>query len=126
MLTLILSVMLVATGKDALEIHLLDLLGELPGGGKDQGLALPQPGVDLLQDRDRERRGLSSSRLRLGDHVEPLDARHNRALLDRGWLLKTISVDAPQQLLFQVHVVKVFTNLREESFKCQYCRSFVA
>ena len=44
-----------------LTFHLLDLLGKLPSGGQDQGLALPQPSVDLLQDRDGERRRLASS-----------------------------------------------------------------
>ena len=63
-------------------MDLLDLLGELSGGGKDERLALPQPGVDLLEDRDGEGGSLASSRLSLRDHVEALDAGHDGALLD--------------------------------------------
>ena len=57
MLILMLDLTLVATrsreeGKDGHDIDLLNLLGELPGGGKDQGLALPQASVNLLEDCD--------------------------------------------------------------------------
>ena len=38
-----------------------DLLGELAGGGEDQRLALPQRGVQALQDPDREGGGLAGS-----------------------------------------------------------------
>lgn len=34
--------------------NLLDLLSQLPSRSQDEGLALPQPSVDLLQDRDGE------------------------------------------------------------------------
>ena len=103
--------MLVATGKDALEIHLLDLLGELPGGGKDQGLALPQPGVDLLQDRDGEGGGLAGTGLSLSDNIHTLDAGHDSSLLDSRRLLKAIGIDSSQELLLQVHVIEVLADL---------------
>ena len=55
-----------------LTFYLLDLLGKLPGGGQEEGLALPQVGVDLLQDGDGEGRGLTGSRLSLGDNIHAL------------------------------------------------------
>lgn len=48
---------------------LLDLLGQLTGGSKDEGLALLDVGVDLLEDRDGEGSGLASTRLGLGNHI---------------------------------------------------------
>jgi hypothetical protein len=49
--------------------NLLDLLGELTGGGEDQGLAGLDAGVDLLEDRDGEGGGLAGTGLGLGDNV---------------------------------------------------------
>lgn len=48
---------------------LLDLLGQLTGGSKDEGLALLDVGVDLLEDRDGEGSGLASTGLGLGNHI---------------------------------------------------------
>lgn len=48
---------------------LLDLLGQLTSGGEDEGLALLQVGVDLLQDRDREGGSLAGARLGLSDNI---------------------------------------------------------
>lgn len=48
---------------------LLDLLGQLTGRSQDQGLALLQAGVDLLEDRDGEGGGLAGTRLGLSDNV---------------------------------------------------------
>jgi hypothetical protein len=48
---------------------LLDLLGQLTGGGEDQGLALLDVGVKLLEDGDGESGGLSGTRLGLGDNI---------------------------------------------------------
>jgi hypothetical protein len=61
----------------ALDVHkvtdgddnLLDLLGQLTGGGEDEGLALLQVGVDLLQDRDGEGGGLASTGLGLSNDI---------------------------------------------------------
>merc|ERR1719398_52495 len=91
--------------------HLLDLLGQLPGGGQEEGLALPQVGVDLLQDGDGEGRGLTGSRLSLGDNIHALDARDNGSLLDSRWLLKTIGIDSSEELFLQLHVVEVLADL---------------
>ena len=40
-----------------------------------------------------------------------LDARNNGSLLDSRWLLETIGVDPSEELLLQVHVVEVLTDL---------------
>jgi hypothetical protein len=48
---------------------LLDLLGQLTGGGKDQSLASLQVGVDLLQGGDGEGSGLSGTGLGLSNDI---------------------------------------------------------
>lgn len=48
---------------------LLDLLSQLTGRSENQGLALLQAGVDLLEDRDGEGGGLAGTRLGLSDNV---------------------------------------------------------
>lgn len=53
---------------------LLDLLGQLTGGGEDQGLALLDVGVELLEDRDRESGSLSGTRLGLSDNIVAFEA----------------------------------------------------
>jgi hypothetical protein len=61
----------------ALDVHevadgdndLLNLLRQLTGGGQDEGLALLDVRVDLLQDRDGERGGLASAGLGLSNDV---------------------------------------------------------
>jgi hypothetical protein len=61
----------------ALDVHevadgdndLLNLLSQLTGGGQDEGLALLDIGVDLLENRDREGGGLASTGLGLGDDI---------------------------------------------------------
>lgn len=49
--------------------HLLDLLGKLAGGGEDQGLALLDVGIDLLQGGNRESSRLASTGLGLSDDI---------------------------------------------------------
>lgn len=64
----------------ALDVHevangdndLLDLLGQLTSGGKDEGLALLDVGVDLLQNRDGEGGSLASTGLGLGNDIVTL------------------------------------------------------
>jgi len=61
----------------ALDVHevtdgnndLLDLLGQLTGGSKDQSLALLEAGVDLLEDGNRESGSLASTGLGLSDNI---------------------------------------------------------
>jgi hypothetical protein len=61
----------------ALDVHevadgdndLLDLLGKLTGGSKDERLALLDVGVDLLEDRDGEGSGLASTGLGLSNDI---------------------------------------------------------
>ncbi len=92
----------------------MNLLRQLPSGREDEGLALGFRGVYLLQYGDREGRGFARPGLRLRDDVQTLDARNDRALLDRGRLLEAIGVDAAQQLLAQGHVVEVLANLQKK------------
>lgn len=49
--------------------YLLDLLSQLTSRREKQCLALADADVDLLEDRDREGRGLTGSRLRLRNHI---------------------------------------------------------
>lgn len=61
----------------ALDVHevadgdndLLNLLGKLTSGGKNERLALLDVGVDLLEDRDGEGGGLASTRLGLSNDI---------------------------------------------------------
>lgn len=62
--------------------NLLDLLGQLAGGGEDQGLALGVGEIQLLEGRDREGGGLSGTRLSLGNDIMALDNGENGTLLD--------------------------------------------
>jgi hypothetical protein len=59
----------VANGND----DLLNLLGQLTGGGEDQGLALLDVWVELLQNRDGESGSLSSTRLSLSNDIVALN-----------------------------------------------------
>jgi hypothetical protein len=61
---------------------LLNLLCKLTGGSKDQGLALNQTIVKLLQDSRTEGSSLSCSRLRLLNNIKALAERNNTPLLD--------------------------------------------
>lgn len=49
--------------------HLLDLLGKFAGGGQNQGLALLEIGIDLLEHRDGESGGFTSTRLGLRNDI---------------------------------------------------------
>ncbi|KAI6772526.1 hypothetical protein HG530_003484 [Fusarium avenaceum] len=73
--------------------NLLNLLSKLTGGGKDQSLALLDVGVDLLENRDGESSGLSSTGLSLGNDIVALDDGHDGTLLDGGGTLETVGVD---------------------------------
>jgi hypothetical protein len=68
---------------------LLDLLREFSCGSKDQGLALLDIVVDLLEDTDGERGRLSRAGLGLGDDIAVLEDGHDGTLLDSGRTLKT-------------------------------------
>lgn len=97
---------------------LLDLLSKLTGRGKDQGLALLDVGVDLLQNRDRESGGLAGTGLSLSNDIVAcktcilggcectikvglnqywakltLDNGHDSALLDSRRALETVGID---------------------------------
>ncbi|KAI7165319.1 ATP-dependent RNA helicase [Hortaea werneckii] len=98
----------------ALDVHevanshddLLDLLSQLTGRGKDQTLASLDVRVELLEGGDRESSGLAGTGLSLSDHIVALDDGHDRTLLNRGWALETVSVNAAEQLAPEVHRVE--------------------
>ena len=52
--------------------ELLDLLGQFTGRGENQSLALLDVWIELLEDRDRESRGRSGTRLSLGNDIVAL------------------------------------------------------
>jgi hypothetical protein len=66
-----------ANASVALDVHevansnndLLNLLGKFSGRGQDEGLALLDVRVDLLENRDRESRSLASAGLGLGNDI---------------------------------------------------------
>lgn len=121
----------------ALDVHevtdgdndLLDLLGQLAGGGEDEGLAGLDVGVDLLEGGDGEGGGLSSSGLGLGNDIVAwgalvvcadvvvglgrltLDDGHDGTLLDSGRALETVGVDSAEELSLQGHVVEAVGSL---------------
>jgi hypothetical protein len=72
---------------------LLDLLGQLTSGSKDEGLALLDGRVDLLKGGDGEGSRLASTRLGLGNDIVPLDDGHDSARLDSRGTLKTVGID---------------------------------
>lgn len=72
---------------------LLDLLGQLTGGGEDEGLALLDSRVDLLEGGDGESGRLASTRLGLGNDIVTLDDGHDGAHLDSRGTLKTVGVN---------------------------------
>ena len=94
------------------ENHLLDLLGKLTSGGQHQGLTLIQLNVNLLEERDGESGRLAGTRLGLSNHIMAHDAGKDGTLLDGRGALETIGVDASEQLLLQLHLIKVVNNLQ--------------
>ena len=88
------------------EEDLLDLDGELAGGGEDESLRLPHLGVEALEDADGEGGRLAGARLGLGDHVASLHDGLDRALLDGGGFLESVRVDAPEKVLAEIHGVE--------------------
>lgn len=72
---------------------LLDLLSQLAGGGKNQGLALLDSRVDLLENGNGEGSSLASTGLGLGDDIVALDDGHNRTLLNGRGALETVGID---------------------------------
>lgn len=77
--------------------NLLDLLGQLAGGGEDQGLALGVGEIQLLEGRDREGGGLSGTGLSLGNDIVALDNGENGTLLDGRGTLETGEKEKKEQ-----------------------------
>mmetsp|Transcript_53183 Transcript_53183/g.133887 ORF Transcript_53183/g.133887 Transcript_53183/m.133887 type:complete len:453 (-) Transcript_53183:180-1538(-) len=91
--------------------HLLNLLGEFSSGCEHECLALAYLVVDLLQDGDGECGRLAGTRLRLSDGVVSLEDGLDAPLLDGAGLLKSVRVDASQQVLVQPEAVEVLDDL---------------
>lgn len=87
------------------------LLRKLTGGGKNEGLALTDRDVHLLQNGDGESGGLSGTGLGLGDNIVALDTGDDGTLLDSRRLLETVGIDTTEKILTQVHVIKTIDNL---------------
>lgn len=95
----------VADGND----NLLNLLRKLAGGRKDEGLALLDLGVNILENRDGESGSLASARLGLGNNIATwnqsvscakyasrrltLNDGHDSTLLDSRGTLETVGID---------------------------------
>ena len=77
---------------------LLNLNGQLPGGGKHQRLHIVVLRVDMLHHGDAEGKGLARAGGRLGDHVFPLHEVGNRAGLHRCGLHITLFVNGAHDL----------------------------
>lgn len=86
---------------------LLDLLGELTSGGKDERLDGLDARVDALQNGDREGGGLAGTGLSLSNHIVTLDDGDDSTRLNRRGTLETVGVDTTEKLLLELHVVKV-------------------
>ena len=69
---------------------LLDLEGQLPGGGEDEGADIPGPhhhvGVEPLEDRGGEGAGLARAGLGAAQHVPALEGGGDGLALDGGGL----------------------------------------
>jgi len=74
--------------------NLLDLLSELSGGCKYQGLHLLLANINVLQYADDKGCRLTHTRLSLSDRILPFYQRDNRSLLDRRRLFETICVNS--------------------------------
>lgn len=88
-----------------------NLLSQLTGRGEDQGLALVDVEVDLLEYGDGEGRSLTSAGLGLCNNVAVLDDGNDSTLLDSRGALETISVDTSQELRLEIHGIKVVDRL---------------
>ncbi|RUP43116.1 hypothetical protein BC936DRAFT_137585 [Jimgerdemannia flammicorona] len=75
----------IAEGDD----DLLDLLRQFAGGSEDEGLALVDVHIELLEDGNGEGGGLAGTGLGLGNDIMTLHDRENGALLNSRRPLKT-------------------------------------
>jgi len=96
--------------KKSEEVHLLDLLSQLTGWGKDESLGLQKSKVELLEDTNGEGGGLSSSGLGLSDDIASLGEWKDSTLLNSGGLFETISVDSSQEVFLKAHTIEVINN----------------
>ena len=74
---------------------LRDLDAQFAGRCQHEALHLVLGGIDVLQHRQPERRGLARSRLRLTDHVRACEQRRDRLLLNRA---RRLVADVPDRV----------------------------
>ena len=79
----------------------LDLLRQLTGGRKDEGLGTLDGLVDFLEDGDGESSGLPGTGLGLGDDIVPFDDGDDGALLDSGRTLETFRMRVRVNFFFE-------------------------
>lgn len=70
------------------EYDVLDLDGQFSSRREDEGLRLPDRGVDGLKDRDTEGGGLTRTGLGLSDDISTRNDGLDSSLLDSGRLLE--------------------------------------
>ena len=107
---------LAAEDGDDLDVHVLgvgakrlrDLDAELAGRREDDGLELLGLRVQVLKQRQSERRRLARSGLRLADYVVPVEELGNRLLLDRRGLIETQLVNCRLDLLGESEFLETF------------------
>ncbi len=107
---------LAAEDGDDLDVHVLrvrakglgDLDAELTRRGEDDRLQLLGLGIQVLEERQAERRGLAGSGLRLADDVMAVQELGNRLLLDGRGLVEAQLVDRRLNLLGKPEFLETF------------------
>lgn len=83
-----------------------DLERQFSGWRHDQSLNVVRCCINALKGCDRESSGFTCTGLRLSDCIVSLNNWKDTFTLDRGGLVKTISIDASQSFLLQSHIIK--------------------
>jgi len=83
-----------------------DLDGEFAGGGEDQNLGLPAPGVDALDRGDAKRRCLAGACLGLAGDVAAFEQCRDGADLDGGRLFKPHLFDGAEGFWRDIEVLE--------------------
>ena len=85
---------------------LLDLQGQLSGGGQDQSLGGLEILINVLQSRDGEGGGLTGTRLGLSQNVLTLGDWQDSSLLDCRWSFVTVTENTSDNLGLQVQIIE--------------------
>lgn len=83
-----------------------DLERQFSGWRHDQSLNVVGCCINALKGCDRESSGFTCTGLRLSDCIVSLNNWKDTFTLDRGGLVKTISINASQSFLLQSHIIK--------------------